>query len=205
MNDRDIINWEQRLKQQVIRGWENYFRRRIHLDTARTLELWAITGEFLYVEEVSSASAAATIRFNRNTNDTLDLIRGVEINTVFEKVFFTHNAQAGEWIDLLIGINFSYNKPAGGRPASVQQVLNLTHANPNTNVAAAANVCNAALIKADVENTGITWIDFGVAAVQNDCVELDAGEWIKVSIPNTDQINANFEVGGEIVYIVYEV
>jgi len=43
-----------------------------------------------------------------------------------------------------------------------------------------------------------------VAAVQNNCMPLDPGEWVRVSISNTDQIHANFEVGGEIVYIAYE-
>jgi len=75
----------------------------------------------------------------------------------------------------------------------------------NTNVAAAAHICNRALIKADVNNTQIVWIDFGVAAVQNNCLPLDPGEWIKVQLSNTNRINANFKVGGEIVYIVYEV
>ncbi len=81
----------------------------------------------------------------------------------------------------------------------------MTHANADTDVAAAANPCNRAMIKADVNNTQVAWIDFGVAAVQDNCMPLDAGESITVSISNTDRIHANFEVGGEIVYIAYEV
>ncbi len=204
MSDRDIQNWDERLKNHVDKKWDNYLRRRIHLDTARALEQWPIAGEFMYIEEVSSDSANASICIDRNTNPVLDIRKGVRIKTVFETLYLTHAAQAGEWIDLIIGINFEYFKPDNIRD-EVQQVLNLTHANPDTNVAGAANICNTALIKADVLNTDIAWIDFGVAAVQDSCMPLDPGEWIRVSISNTDQINANFEVGGEIVYICYEV
>lgn len=206
-SDREIRNWDQRLKDQVRLGWDNYLRRRIHLDAARSLEEWGIAGEYLYVEEVSSESARLTISLNRNTNDPIDLENGVKIRTIFTQIYITNTAQPGEWIDLIIGINFEYTKPAGrGLDAGVaQQVLNLTHANADTSAAAAAHPCNSALIKADVNNTQVAWIDFGVAAVQSDCLPLDAGEWVRVKISNTDQINANFEVGGELVFIVYEV
>lgn len=208
MSDKDIKNWEERLTAQVLRDWHNYDRHRIDLSTARAAEFWGYAGEFLTVEKVSSESALATIRLNRNTNDLIGLQVGTVIKTVFKDFYITNTAQAGEWIDIIIGINFEYYKKfvAGGIISSeVQQVLNLTHANADTNIAAAAHVCNRALIKADVNNTQTAWIDFGVAAVQNNCVPLDPGEWIKVSISNTNRINANFEVGGEIVYVVYEV
>lgn len=205
-SDKDIKAWDDRLKEQYRRGWDNYIRRRVHLDTARVLEKWSTAGEFIYVEEASSPSAAAAIRLGRNTNDPIDLDVGTVIKTVFCECYITNTAQAGEWIDLIIGINFEYYKQTNADAAlAVQQVLNLTHANPDTNVAAAANVCARALIKADVQNAGIAWIDFGAAAVQDSCIPLDPGEWIRVAIANTDQINANFEIGGEVVFIAYEV
>lgn len=208
MSDRDIKNWEVRLRSQVLRNWHNYDRHRIDLADSRAAELWGYAGEFLYVEKASSESALATIRLNRNRNDAIDLQVGTTIKTVFKEFYITNTAQAGEWIDIIIGINFEYYKQfaAGGVLGSeAQQVLNLTHANPDTNVVAAAHVCDRALIKADVSNTQTAWIDFGVAAVQNNCLPLDPGEWHRVSLSNTDRINANFEVGGETVYIVYEV
>ena len=198
------MNWDERLGDQVKKGWENYKKKRLDLSAAQELLRLDLAGEFLYVEAVSSASAIATVRLNRNSNDEITLSHQTKIRTIFTTLFITHTAQAGEWIDLIIGINFEYFKPDNIRD-EVQQVLNLTHANPDTNVAGAANICNTALIKADVLNTDIAWIDFGVAAVQDSCMPLDPGEWIRVSISNTDQINANFEVGGEIVYICYEV
>lgn len=208
MSDRDIKNWEERLTAQVFRDWHNYDRHRIDLSIVRNTEFWGYAGEFLYIEKVSSESALATIRLNRNTNDAIDLELGTAIKTIFKEFYITNTVQAGEWIDIIIGINFEYYKQfvAGGILGSeARQVLNLTHAVANTNVAAATHVCNRALIKADVNNTQTTWIDFGIAAAQNNCMPLDAGEWIRVSISNTDRINANFEVGGEIVFIVYEV
>ena len=206
MDDREIKAWDLRLQDQARKGWENYYRRRIDLSAARAEEGLGFTGEFLYVEKASSESAKATVRINRNTNDEIDLELGAVIKTVFQVLFITNEAQTDEWIDIIIGINFEYyKKSAGVIGGQVQQVLNLTHANPDTDVAAAANPCNQALIKADVNNTQTAWIDFGIAAVQNSCMPLDAGEWIKVSIANTNLIHANFEVGGEIVYIAYEV
>ncbi len=129
------------------------------------------------------------------------------IKTIFQVLYITNEAQADEWIDIIIGINFEYYKGSqgDGLGAEVQQVLNLTHANPDTDVAGAAAPCNKALIKADVNNTGIAWVDFGVAAVQDNCIPLDPGESIRVSISNTDRIHANFQVGGELVFIAYEV
>lgn len=204
--NEDIKNWDERLKEQYQRGWDNYLRRRIHLDTARDLDQLSMAGDFIYVEQVSSKSASASILLNRNTNDPIDLEIGVVIKTIFCSLFITHAAQAGEWIDIIIGINFEYYKQSNQiAGAEVQQVLNLTHAVADTDVTAAAHICNAALIKADVNNTQIAWIDFGVAAVQNNCMPLDAGEWIRESISNTNRIHANFEVGGERVYIAYEV
>jgi len=206
MSDRDIKNWDQRLKNQVELDWNNYQRYRLDLDTARNDEFLAITGELIYIEKVSSESAAATIKLNRNTNEALELRRGTKIKTIFKELYITHDAQAGEWMDLLIGINFDFTQlSSGGDKAQVQPIVPLTHANANTNVTPAAQICTRALIKADVNNTQTAWIDFGTAAVQNACFPLDPGESITVSINNLDQINANFQVGGEYCFIAYEV
>lgn len=205
-SDRDIAEWDKRLGDQALRGWDNHKRNRIYLDTAKSIKQWIVVGEFLYVEKVSSKSALATLRLNREKNDPIDLELGTVIKTIFCRLFITNTAQAGEWIDVITGINFEYykqnNQIAG---AEAQQVLNLTHVDPDTDVAAAAHVCNEALIKADVKNTQTAWIDFGTAAVQDDCLPLDPGEWIREKVSNTDRIHANFEVGGELVFIVYEV
>ena len=207
MSDKDIQNWDQRLKQQADRGWDNYFRRRLHLDTARSDELFVAAGEFLYIEQASSESAAASVKLNRNTNTSLDLVRGVRVETVFQSLHISHEAQAGEWLDFVIGINFKYYKPQGsaGGIDAAQAVIELTHANADTNVAAASNICNLAIIKACPKNTDIAWIDFGQAAVQDSCFPQEPGDSVTVNVSNTDQVNANFEVGGEKVWIIRQV
>lgn len=204
MNDRDIISWDKKLKDQVIRGWENYLRRRIHLDTARALEPMTITGDFLYVENVSSKSALATIRLNRNTNDPIDLEFGSIVKTVFTEIHITHAAQPGEWIDLIVGINFEYYKEQGGiLVAEAQPCIILTNAGVG-NVVAAANPCNRVLIRAHTGNAGTVWIDFNQAGVVNACYELTAGDAISVPCSNTDRVNGWFTVGGDIATIVFE-
>lgn len=206
MSDKDIKNWDQRLKDQVILRWENYFRRRVYLDAARVSGPLAVTGEFIYVEKVSSASARMFVSLNRNTNEQLELVQGTEIKTIFESIYVSNTAQPGEWIDLLIGINFEYHKrPGQGELLAAQPAVKLTHANPNTNVTPAAQICSKVLIKADVQNTGIAWINFRTAAVQNACTPLDPGDVLEdIDLENLNLVNANFEVGGECVYIIYE-
>lgn len=207
MSDRDVKNWDQRLGDQSKRDWDNYLRRRIYLDEPRINGLMAVAGEYLYVEKVSASVASASVRINRNTNDDISLVVGTRIETVFKELYITNTAQAGEWIDLIIGINFKYYRPYGDvtEQARARAVVPLTHQNANTNVTPAAQICDAVLIKANVLNTGIAWINFGVAAVQNACLPLNPGESVTVHLSNLNQINANFAVGGEYVFIVYEV
>ena len=119
-NSDDIKDWDIRLTEQAKRGWDNYIRRRIHLDVARSNEIWNICGEFIYIEEVSSAIAVGSIRLNRDRNDAIDLELGTIIKTMFTQVYITHAALADEWIDIIIGINFEYEKaPAITLPVPV--------------------------------------------------------------------------------------
>lgn len=198
-----LDTWEQNLAAQQKRGFVNYSVVTVDLGVERTNELHNIPGDILYVSNVSSKSAKATVRFNLTKNDEVELKRYTKIETVFTNTFISNEVQAGEWMELHIGINYNIENLL--QHSEVRQVLNLTHANADTNVAAAAHPCNEAIIKADVNNTQTAWVDFGAAAVQGGCYPLDPGEWIKVSISNTDQINANFEVAAELVYIAYEV
>jgi len=193
MSDRDLKNWDQRLTDQAKRGWDNYLRRRIDLSTARTDGSFAIAGEFIYVEKSSNASASAAIKLNRNTNDSFDLIVGSKIQTIFNEFYITNIAQAGEWIDILIGINFLYDRPYEGMAGLAQETVVIKNAAANVNTPGPNQICIEALIKADVQNTGIAWIEFGAAAVQRNCYCLDPGDTIKVPLSNLNYINANFE------------
>lgn len=113
-SDRDITTWEKRLKDQAVRHWENYVHRRIDLSVARVDELLAIPGEFVFVEDAyDEDTSVAQIKFQKNTNDALDLEQGVEIYTVFTQVFISNEALEDEWLDLIFGINFIYKKKIG--------------------------------------------------------------------------------------------
>jgi len=110
LSDKDIKTWDQRLIDQVRLGWENYKHIRIDLTTARTDQSFNFAGEFIYVEATSSALAVAKIKLNRNTNDALDFELGTFIKTIFVEVFITNTALQGEWLDIVVGINFDYLK-----------------------------------------------------------------------------------------------
>jgi len=108
MDDREIINWDKRLADQVKRGWDNYKHLHIDLGVARLDQFYLIAGEYLYVEDSSSTDAVAKIKLNRRSNETLDLETGVMIETVFIEIFVTNDALEDEWLDLVFGINFKY-------------------------------------------------------------------------------------------------
>ena len=110
LSDRDIVNWDQRLKDQAGKGWDNYSVKRIDLSQARTNHPVRAPGEFLTVSNSSSAAAIATVKLNRTSNPSLDLEKGVEIKSIFIILFISNEALADEWIDLVIGINFEYKK-----------------------------------------------------------------------------------------------
>lgn len=110
-NAQDIKSWNERLKVQAEGHFENYVKRRIDLSTARVDEPLRIAGEFLYVEDAADEDTSiAQIKLNRNTNDALDLEKGVEIYTIFTEVYITNAALQDEWIDIVFGINFVYKK-----------------------------------------------------------------------------------------------
>lgn len=128
LSDKDIKTWDQRLIDQVRLGWENYKHIRIDLATARTDLSFNVAGEFIYVEASSSTLAVAKIKLNRNTNDALDFELGTLIRTIFVEVFITNAALPGEWLDLLVGINFEYEKE---QPVAVSAVAGVVHVDDN--------------------------------------------------------------------------
>jgi len=209
MDDREIIQWDKRLTDQARRGWDNYKHLHIDLGTARLNQSYRIAGEFLYVEQSSSALALSKIRLNRKSNDALDLEKYVKIETVFIEIFITNDALQGEWLDLVFGINFKYYREmeliAAASDAEAQPCILLTNVNPGVNTIAAAHACNRVLIRAHTGNAGTIWIDFNNAAVVNACYELTKGDAISVPLSNTNLINGILTAGGDIATIVYEV
>lgn len=198
-------NWDARIKEQLKHGWKNYTKKRLDLGIARSELFLTLAGDFLYVPKASSASALATIKLNRNTNESLDLKAGTIIKTVFTEFYWSNGAQSGEWIDVIIGVNFEMDQQFPDPSRQAQAVVEITHANPDTNQAGADQIAERVVITASPLNTDIAWLDFGQAAVQDSCYPLEAGDSVTVSISNLDQINCNFEVGGESVWIINEI
>ncbi|MFZ2148841.1 MAG: hypothetical protein WAV28_16630 [Sedimentisphaerales bacterium] len=110
----NIENFEERLADQVRNRWTNYQKKRIDLTLARTNEQFFLAGAYLCVEDVSDTAVTATIRLNKDSNDELDLVNGVEIETLFGQFYITNAAQPGEWLDLIIGADFKYKKKGEG-------------------------------------------------------------------------------------------
>lgn len=209
VSDRDIKSWDKRLKDQRERDWDNYAHLHIDLGTVQYDQSFMIAGEYLYVEESSSVNAKAKIKLNRVSNESLDLEKGVKIETVFVEIFVTNDALEDEWLDLVFGINFKYHREmelvVAALAVEAQPCLILTNVNPGVNTVAGAYLCQRVLIRTHIGNAGTIWIDFNNAAVVNACYELTAGDAISVPLSNTNLINGILTNGGDIATIVYEV
>jgi hypothetical protein len=79
----------------------------------------------------------------------------------------------------------------------------ITNVTQDLNTVGPDHPCKRALIKAFTVNTGLVWVNFGTAAVAEQCYPLDAGDPISVPLDNTNEINCLFEVGGEHVSVIY--
>jgi len=203
-SDRDISEWDARLRSQLQRAFHNYHCRRIDLSVARDNQKLDWTGEILIVENVSSLDASAKVRLNFDDADQLTLEEDVEIESIFGGLFISNDAQPDEWLDVIAGINFKYRQQAQSR-AEAQSCKIITNVAADANTVGTANVCNKVLIRAFTTNTGLVWVDFHQAAVENLCYPLAKGDAISNNLRNTDQINALFKVAGESVAVVFEV
>lgn len=145
MNDREILQWDKRLADQVKRSWDNYKHLYIDLSVARVDQSYLIAGEYLYVEESSGSNAIAKVRINRISNELLILRSGVKIETVFIEIFVTNDAIQEEWLNLVFGINFKYQimgqgGDGGGGITLANNEIQITWAAANSlSIAAAAN------------------------------------------------------------------
>jgi len=120
-SDRDISQWDARLKEQLERSFHNYHKQRVDLSVARDKKKFNWTGEIIIVEKASSSEAIATVRILFDDAETLTLEENVEIRSIFNRVYLSNAVQADEWLDVIYGINFEYQKKlaeagAGGGP-----------------------------------------------------------------------------------------
>ncbi len=198
-------NWDIRLKEQVDRKFENYKVFEINLATARIDDKLPLAGDFLYVESVSSESATATVKLNKNRNDAITLKHHRKIETVFTELHITNTAQAGETMTIVVGINFKLYDREGRHAAQAQPVVVVTNDTPDDDIQATTNVCDRVLLKASTKNTDTVWVDFGTAAVEDNCIPLEPGDSLTANASNTDRVHALFKVADEILFVIYEV
>lgn len=197
-------NWDQQLIEQVKRGFDRYKTLRLNLSTAHIDHYFSLAGDFIYVEKVSSATVTATIKLNRMINDPINLFLHTQISTIFTGFYLSNVAQSDEWIELVIGCQFMIRREAVGYLRQAQSCVVITNAAANTNQAGPDQISDQVFLKADVKNTGIVWVEFGTAAIQDACAPFDPGEGGRFKVPNLNQININLEVANERLFVVPE-
>ncbi len=97
------MNWDERLRQQVRRGFVNYHVVVLDLTTARENISLPVSGEMLFV---SVLTGTVSIRLNKTSNDLIALALYRKLNTVFTSLFITNTAQAGKMLELMVGTDF---------------------------------------------------------------------------------------------------
>lgn len=196
------MKWDDRLKEQAANKFKTYDIIRLALDDSREDELIQIAGDGLKVHRVSSKNAALSIRLNRQDNNALAMNDKTIIKGIYTHIYITNDAQAGEWIELITGLDFDYLE-AEHEPAA-QTVETITNALANTSTSGPDKSATTAEIKAHPDNVGKVWINFRAAAAQGSCLPLMPGESIQIRIENLNQIKANFEIANEKAFICYE-
>ena len=110
-------DFDKLLREQILSNWKNYNPKRVDLGIARDKQQYDIAGKYICVEGISDPAALVSIILNDKDNGDLDLVDGVEIKTLFRKVFITNAVQAGQWIDIIFGADFEYKKTGQGTAA----------------------------------------------------------------------------------------
>jgi hypothetical protein len=208
-----VSTWDARLAEQVKRKFKNYQPQRILLDDALDNKELPIAGDTLIVVNASSINALATVRLNNTSNEAVNLQLGRKISTIFTTLFFSCDAQTGEWLDVLAGIDFDIdfgdlllsaaNELIADAEAKAQPAIVVTNATANLNTVADDHSCRSAIIKSPSTNTGLVWVNIGDVAVEGSCYDLAIGGVIALPMSNTDQINALFKVASEKLIVIY--
>lgn len=181
---------------------------RINLDQARSGEENIGSGNFIQIVDASSNSAIARISTSQNRNDAYLKFKKnayLSLDRDFYRFFVRNDAQAGEWIDVLITINdkeFEYFYPESGVLSSIGQIDN------------AVEVINEPTTKLDVDDadtqTAIASLETAVAAVETaigtlesevveaNTINLDGATMVNVS-NSTTTVSAGTNTNGAIV------
>jgi len=98
------LNFDE-LKQERIK---TYYTLSIDLTTARNLERFDLSGNFIFVYEEYDCGSTffdVAIVFNESTNDPIPLFKGRRIKTPFYRFFISNMARAAASIKLLVGVD----------------------------------------------------------------------------------------------------
>lgn len=199
-----IDSWEENLAEQQKRGFKNYAVLILDLTTARTDELYSVSGDILQISKTTSDTAKIDVRFNRKQNEAIEFCKHTEVKTIFTELYISNDAQPDEVIELLVGINFEITRENIDRPEVSQPVQTITIAGALANTTGDDQVCDIVLLKADVNNAGTAWVNFGVTSAQYACLPLDPGDCATVRVSNTNQINVMFEGNNQRLFVVFE-
>ncbi len=194
--------WDEKLQDQVSRDWENYRKNRFDLTTARADELVNMSGDFFYIEGASSEAALATVKFNRNTNETLAIKQGTTIKTVFKSFYLSNTAQAGQWIDVILGVNFEKIDAGPFLDPEAEAFVNVTGSGANDDITFAAMPTTEIMVLADPGNAGDVWVNLDAAAAVDTGWPLGPGDWIEFSISNMSRLQTRIVADGDKVIIL---
>ncbi len=197
-----MCDWDEKLQDQVTRDWENYRKKRFDLTTARVEELVNMSGDFFYIEGASSEAALATVKFNRNTNEALAVKQGTTIKTVFKGFYLSNTAQAGQWIDLILGVNFEKIDAGPGLDPEAAAFVNTTGSGANDDITYASLATTEIMVMADYGNAGDLWVNLDAAGAVDIGWRLDSGDWIKISLSNMDRLNVRIIADGDKIIIL---
>ena len=194
--------WTDRLQAMAARHYKNYKPVLIDLSTAHDLTALDMSGDFAMVYKSSSKSALAQIRLNDTHVDALDFRAGTTVQTVFTKAYLSNDAQPGQWLILLVGIDFDMTILES--KGTAQPVEFLTCVQVGDDYAGIDNAIDRVLIRALPNNVGTAWINFKTTAFVNQCLPLKAGDSLAVNLANYRQLHVTFDTVGDTIAVVME-
>lgn len=186
---------------------------RIKLDSAQTDAKRKVVGNFMWAIDASDLDATFDIKFNRQDNTGIPISQGTAFGGVgFNEIYLTNSAQAGKWVELLVGVArepaslFLLNAASSFTSVKLDKANTLagsgtqTIANAATDTIAANTDRRELIFQADNSNTGNLFLRDSNA---NIFVELEAGQTITLEV--TDEVQVRNASGASLSYRYVEV
>ena len=186
-------------------------RLRIALDSAAVNREMPATGTWLYVVEASSRAALARVEFNEQRGDKFPIREGLFLSGLeFNVLWIENTAQAGEWLDILFGVETQGNVRIVN-PTSAISSFELTKGttfvtplNASVGVAAASVLAafagrREALLQSDAGNAGIIYVGHDATVGPGRGLRLDPGQSLVLS--TSDDIFAEATIAAQTLRI----